>query len=731
MSAKNGNKGIVPNIIKTKLAAPRPPRHTVLRERLFAQLENDYRNVPHVSIVSAPPGFGKSTMVVQWIEEDKPAYGWLTLDTRDNDPLRFLLYLNSALNRGQRDDRLVSLLTTTLPALPSAEYIDELLRVRFEEITGPFCLILDDFHVLRNEIVLAILQQLVSAPPPLLHVVIITREDPPLKFSKLIAQDALSLVRADKLQFSPEEGRLLIEQILGLSLSTNLLQTVLDKTEGWAAALVLCALSLKGKKPEEFLHSIKKLESGYHYLIDYFVEEVLSGLDEQTVSFLAETALLDHLNPDLCDFVTGRKDSGNILKQMHHLNLLLIPLNKENTWFRYHHLFADFLKHRFTTEKENNVLFKKVSEWCSDKGFPLEALYYAGRTKDPDVLIGAFQNAAEHCFRFGSFISLNGMLSYVPESLVKGKPEMEIYRAWTMFFTGDIEHAERSLARLDGAVLERLSDTWRIRAEALNTWTRLISAEIIGGEYRKPKKWLEEEREVQEYDEFTRFVALFTPAMEAFLSNTGGKTCSERFELVLEKLETNEASFFTCLTVHWFAFALFEEGKTDETVSVCKEWVEKISGKSDVELPLYALIQFPLAAAMLRTGDTRQAREVMDYAYSVVSEIRLIHLLYKAGIHGVLSELRRREKAETDKLESGGTSFERKPVEMSSRVSLLSRRELEVLALVAEGRSNREIGEELFISTGTVKWHINNIFEKLEVKSRTGAVRKAGELDLF
>ena len=297
-------------------------------------------------LVSAPAGYGKTTLVSSWLKEKKIPSAWLSLDGGDNDPIRFLQYLLAALvpiAPGIEDDA-IGMLQGIQPA--QFESVINLLANELASFSDPFVLVLDDFHVIHSEAVLKILSYLLEHLPPQMHLVILTRTDPPLPLSRLRVRDQLLDIRADQLRFTQDEIAAFLNDAMGLTLSANDLSAMEMRTEGWIAGLQLAALSMQGCKD---IHGFVSAFTGsHHYVMDYLAEEVLKTQPKKVSTFLLQTSILDRLCGPLCEAVvdadtTGLVDGQAMLEALEEMNLFVIPLDDERHWYRYHHLFADVL----------------------------------------------------------------------------------------------------------------------------------------------------------------------------------------------------------------------------------------------------------------------------------------------------------------------------------------------------------------------------------------------------
>ncbi len=327
------------SILATKLYLPRLRPNVVSRPRLLERLNAGLHR--KLTLIAAPAGFGKTTLVSEWVEGiDRPT-AWLSLDEGENDPTRFLAYLVTALQTiaATLGEGVLGVLQSSQPPPPEA-----ILTALLNEITtlpDQFVLVLDDYHVIDAKPVDLALTFLVEHLPPQMHLVIATREDPLLPLARLRARGELTELRAADLRFTPSEAAEFLNSVMGLNLSPGNIAALEDRTEGWIAGLQLAALSMRGR--EDIPEFIRAFTGDHRYILDYLVEEVLTRQPEPVRSFLLQTAILDRLSGSLCDAVTGQEKGNVRLEALEHGNFFVVALDDTRHWYRYHHLFAEVL----------------------------------------------------------------------------------------------------------------------------------------------------------------------------------------------------------------------------------------------------------------------------------------------------------------------------------------------------------------------------------------------------
>ncbi len=370
---------------------------------------------------------------------------WVSLDEGDSDPLHFLAYVIAALQTiaprlGER----------VLEALQSAQPppIEALLIALLNEIAAlpdKFTLALDDYHVIDSPAVDQALCFLVEHLPPQVHLVIATREDPPLPLAQLRARSQLTELRAADLRFTPAEAAEFLNQVMGLNLSAEDIAALENCTEGWIVGLQLAALSMQGH--HDAAGFVKSFTGSHRFVLDYLVEEVLQRQPEHVRSFLLQTSILDRASGPLCNAVTERKDGRGMLEALERGNLFVVPLDDERQWYRYHHLFADVLRAHLREEQPDQVpdLHRRASVWYEQNGLPSDAIRHALAAQD-------FERAADLIERVWLAMDLNyqsatwlGWAKALPDDLIRARPVLSLGYAWALLNGGELEAAETRL----------------------------------------------------------------------------------------------------------------------------------------------------------------------------------------------------------------------------------------------------------------------------------------------
>jgi LuxR family maltose regulon positive regulatory protein len=430
-------------ILATKLYIPHPRPKVVIRLRLVERLNAGLQG--KLTLISAPPGFGKTTLISQWIAEGERPTAWLSLDEGDNDPVRFLTHLVAAFQTIAPNigGRALSLVQSPQP--PPDESILTSLLNDITTIPDPFTLVLDDYHVIDAQPVDNAITFLLEHQTPQMHLAITTREDPNLPLPRLRVRGQLTELRSPDLRFTPSESTEFINHVMGLNLSEDDIAALEASTEGWVAGLQLAALSMHGR--EDISGFIRAFAGNDRHVVDYLVEEVLLSQPEHIRNFLLQTSILDRLCNPLCNAVTGQEEGKGLLEDLERGNLFVVPLDDKRQWYRYHHLFAEVLHARSMEEDPDRipVLHRRASEWYELNGLPAEAVRHALSSKDFVRSAGLIELAWPSMDRSCQATTWLGWVRSLPEELICVRPVLSVGYAWALLECGELEPAEDRL----------------------------------------------------------------------------------------------------------------------------------------------------------------------------------------------------------------------------------------------------------------------------------------------
>lgn len=446
-------------ILTTKLYIPSSLPKLVLRPRLIERLNEGMDR--KLTLISAPAGFGKTTLVSEWVAGCKRPTAWISIDEGDNDPTRFLTYFIAALQTitGNFGVGVLSLLQAS--QFPPNESILTGLLNEITTIQQDFTLVLDDYHIIDTKPVDDILTFLLERLPPRMHLVIATREDPHLPLARLRVRSHLTELRATDLRFSPAEAAGFLNQVMDLGLSAEDIAALETRTEGWIAGLQLAAISMQGH--QDTTSFIKSFTGSHHFIMDYLVEEVLQQQAESVQAFLLQTSILDRLSGPLCDvvLVDPAVSGQEALEYLEKANLFIVPLDDERRWYRYHHLFAELLRQRLyqstaslTGDKKQCVaeLHKRASIWFEDNGLELEAFHHAAAANDLERAVRLVEGKGIPLHVRGALVSVLDWLESQTKAVLDAKPVLWVMYAGALTTAGQTSGVEQKLQAAETAL---------------------------------------------------------------------------------------------------------------------------------------------------------------------------------------------------------------------------------------------------------------------------------------
>jgi LuxR family transcriptional regulator, maltose regulon positive regulatory protein len=470
-------------LLETKLYVPRSRRGLVLRPRLSERLDRGAAS--KLVLVSAPAGFGKTTLLTEWLAArpaalagERPA-AWLSLDRGDNDPASFWAYVIAALRTVASGVGESALALLDAPRPPPIETVLTTLLNDLGAAAGEIVLVFDDYHVIEARDVQDGIAFLLDHLPPRLHVVIASRTDPALPLARLRVRGELAEIRAAELRFTADEAAAYLNETMGLQLTARDVAALEGRTEGWIAALQLAALSMQGR--DDVAGFIAGFAGDDRYVVDYLAEEVLARQPDRVQAFLLQTSILSRLSGPLCDAVTGQGGGKAMLEALDRGNLFLVSLDDRRRWYRYHHLFADVLQARLLDEQPGQVpdLHRRASEWYEQNGELSEAVRHALAAGDFERAAGLVELALLAMRRTRQEARLRGWLEVLPDQVVQVRPVLSAYFAGVLLMGGELEGVEGRL---------RDAERWLEPATGDSKEPRVPSAEMVVAdeeEYRR------------------------------------------------------------------------------------------------------------------------------------------------------------------------------------------------------------------------------------------------------
>jgi len=443
-------------LLATKCAIPALHTNLVSRPRLIERLEAARRY--RLILVSAPAGFGKTTLLSHWAGHSQLPVAWIALDEGDNDPPRLMTYLASAMHDlAENIGKDFSPPFHELAPATSESFLASLVNevAGAFDPAGHFCIILDDYHLIDSPGIHQAITYLIEHLPPPAHLVIATRSDPPLPLARLRGRGRLNELRQDDLRFTLEESSAFLEETMGLSLAPEEIAALEARTEGWIAGLQLAAVSMQNRQDRAGF--IAAFTGSNRFVLDYLLEEVFARQPADIQAFLLDTSILNQLCGPLCDTLRAETaaqsappgpSSQRMLEQLERANLFVIPLDDQRHWYRYHHLFASFLRSRLEQEQPARLpgLHHRAAGWYQRNGLLEEAVEHALLSQDYELVAPLLEAAAEEAIKRSQTVTLSGWLEALPQPVLEAHPTLLLFRAWTLLLSG---------SSLEG-ILERL-----------------------------------------------------------------------------------------------------------------------------------------------------------------------------------------------------------------------------------------------------------------------------------
>jgi len=432
------------SILATKLYLPPMRPSSVARPQLVARLDTVTQR--RLTLITAPAGFGKTTALSEWIAQSAHPVAWVSLDDDDNDAHHFWTYVVVALQRLRSGFCEATLNLLQAPQSPPITSILPTFINELAEFSGHFALVLDDYHVITTQVIHASVAFLLEHLPPTAHLIITSRIDPiDLPIAKLRARNHLAELRADDLRFTPNEAAAFLNEAMGLTLSTAEIMALESRTEGWIAGLQLAALSLQGRADASKF--VQTFSGSNRHVLSYLVDEVLNRRPEGTLDFLLQTSILDQLSASLCNAITDRSDSQQLLEKLEQANLFIIPLDDVGQWYRYHHLFAEMLRARLQQHqsKDLTTLHRRASAWYAAHHQLDHAMHHALASNDRDFTATLVEEHATTLMLQSQLMQLRTWVAQLPSDLIQTRPRLLLAQGWVLALVGQLADADELL----------------------------------------------------------------------------------------------------------------------------------------------------------------------------------------------------------------------------------------------------------------------------------------------
>ncbi len=707
-------------------------------------------------LLRAPAGWGKSSLLQAWhaAESEDRDFAWFALDAGDNDPVRFFSYLIVALRSLAPDVGARSLEVLQAPGASLTDDVLPALLTELEALPRPSVLVIDDYHLIDSGEVHEALETLLEYLPPTLEIAISTRTEPPLSLARLRGRGQLAEISTRELRFNAAEAESLLNESQGLRLETDEVERLLKRTEGWPAGLYLAALSLRGHPdPQEF---IKDFAGDDRHLVDYLTAEVLSGQSDELRRFLLTTSFLDRFNPSLCDAVTQSGSSAQILRDVERSNLFLVRLDDRRHWYRYHHLFAELLRHELRASQPGLEagVHRRAAAWMLEEGLQSEAITHLLRAEEYSSAADLIAESWFPIAASGGHSTVRSWLDSLPREVGEGDARLCAARAVVAMSLGQLDEVEAALDLIaeapppsgpyfDGFTsapqalgILKTSYRWFLgdlggcrdaavaalsSREAPSPWDSVVRTRLGASSY-----WLGDVAEALPHLELGLAGSSATSLYPGWLSALGMMALVRLQEGDLEVAssliaEARDVSREAGLAEYWFSApthiaaggVMIAEGRAGDAIDELRRGLKLAARGSGPTETAYG--QILLGRALRIHGEREQAKRMLAEARWTVEA--------SLDPGQVVANLL--------KLEEADLQVTRADLFEAEQMEELSDRELSVLRMMSGDMSQREMGDHLFISFNTVKTHSKHIYRKLGVSKRSEAVARARQLDLL
>jgi LuxR family maltose regulon positive regulatory protein len=720
------------DLLQTKLFVPRLRPFLVPRPRLIKQLNTGCQLGHKLTLISAPAGFGKSTLLNDWVRQAElnRHVAWLSLDDGDNDLIRFLTYFIAALQTIKSQIGQEAMMALHAQEAINIEEVLTTLLNELNEFAENVVLVLDDYHVIESPLIDKVLDFVLAHLPAHIQLVIASRIDPSLPLSRLRARGQITELRAKALRFTADETAVFLNQVVGVELSNQDVVALETRTEGWIAGLQLAALSMQGfERAGDISDFINRFTGSDRYIQDYLTDEVLKQRPEGTRDFLLHTSILRRLSAPLCDAVRGEMEgtavnnSQTLLETLESANLFVVPLDNERHWYRYHHLFGDLLKQRLQKTYPHLIfeLHQRASIWYENEGYLDDAIYHAQAAGDTTRTADILENHWQVIVHRGELTQLKRLLDTLGPTYTRKSAPLSMAYCWIY-----------TLTRVNDLVPHHLQDIREILKEAPppNNGQQPIKLAVIPSlvETMEAIIALDRKQPRQAKTHAMKAISLIpddpNPATRGLLQGAASYRLAQAHRELgeleqactillagLEMLKASDNYLGAANTVLQIVSMYQEMGKTKDAITLCENTLAYIKENHWETISPSGLVYVTLADLQADSRAFDQAGKNLEIGRRLGEQIKSQQILNLANCVAV---------------KLGSMAPQRQPL-----VEPLSQRELEVLRLVAQGLSNREIGKKLYLALDTVKGHNRRIFGKLGVKSRAQAVNKAVSLKII
>jgi ATP/maltotriose-dependent transcriptional regulator MalT len=737
---------MLPPLIEAKLAAPSLRSGLVDRPRIRRAL--DAGSEAALTLVAAPAGYGKTTAVRMWCAAHADAVVWVTIDGDDDDPARLWRYTATAMDRVRQGLGRTALRRLDVPGTAVESAVDELLN-GMAAFGSRLVIVLDDLQAVTSEECLASIDYALAHLPSNVRVVASTRVDPALRLAHLRARGALSEVRASELALTPAETRVLLVERGGLKLGTEEVETLVERTEGWPAALVLAGLWLR--RLDDPVSAVREFGGDNRFVADYLSGEVLVSLDDRQRSFLHGIAVLGEFTQELCDAVLERSDSADQLAELDRSNLFIVRLERGG-WYRIHSLLAEYAQAELAASDPAASLRiqRRAAAWFRERSLPMEAVRHAAAAGDHELVADILVDYHLALVSGGASRTILSWIRTLPDDVVVEHSELTVAAAISSMLHGSGSIERRKYLQLADRAREKLSGEADIYVEGFSLIARTMMLDDgVGQAVLDGRRVIE--LAPDGWDVLSN-AALDVYARALFFAGDV-EEAHDAARRVLEHPAIGQQTPAVAVARTTLALVDIERGRLDAARRHAEEARAAAGRIGSGRSWLGANACAALGAVLAAEGDLAHAEQELSTAHHFfhdevpsVHEAWLLVLLARVRVRrGRLLEAEKTLQTAREILDDLPDSgrLEKMAVETERELAAAkdhatsgemleppTEAELKVLQLLGGDLSTREIGEQLYLSASTVHSHKHALYRKLGVHSRPDAVARAEALGL-
>lgn len=617
-------------LLDTKFYIPKSRPKVVHRPQLIHRLNSGSDG--KLTLVSAPAGYGKTTMIEDWVKTIETPFAWLSLDVWDNDPIQFLTYFVAALQRIDKTigQTVVRTLQSTKP--PPLQALVTKLITEVTDFSNSFILIVDDYHNIHETQIHEMVSTFIHRQPPNMHLVLLTREDPPFPLARLRVRREISEIRAVDLRFSRYEAKTFFNEVMGLDLSAEEVAMLEVRTEGWIAGLLMAAHSLKSTSDRWAF--LRDFAGDDRQVMDYLVDEVLTRLPEEIHNFLLKTSILDRMSAELCQAVvygggTAHK-SQQMLEYLEKANLFTHAVDPRQRWYRYHHLFSELLQNnlRLRMPEEVAKLHHSASKWFETYGKVTQSIQHAMAMNDFERVQDLIEAYGQAALSRGEVRKVQSWLRNLPENLIRSRSYLCALFAWTELLThfSDppatvdhwIEQAENSLASLQGLSEDQERDKHLLVTSHINA-IRAVMAFFRGLD---PRSVIDLARQsldlVEESDSFFRSILLIVIAM-AYVVLADIESATTSLEKARQHARASNLDYIEFCYYYDRALIAIRQGRLRAAEVICHDGLRSLSRSGKTETPFVGGLDLLRGRLLLERGELIDAERMLKRGLDLIA----------------------------------------------------------------------------------------------------------------